>query len=47
MTRVPYAGNEKTEHALDGGNVAAGVVRVGDTVRKPAGFWTPAIEALL
>jgi hypothetical protein len=23
MTRVPYAGNEKTEHALDGGNVAA------------------------
>ena len=34
MTRVPYAGDEKTEHALDGGNVAAGVVRVGDTVRK-------------
>ena len=44
MTRVPYAGDE---HALDGGNVAAGVVRVGDTVRKPAGFWTPAVEALL
>jgi Ser/Thr protein kinase RdoA (MazF antagonist) len=36
-----------TEHALAGGNVAAGVVRVGDTVRKPAGFWTPAVEALL
>ena len=36
-----------TEHALGGGNVAAGVVRVGDTVRKPAGFWTPAVEALL
>jgi hypothetical protein len=36
-----------TEHVLAGGNVAAGVVRVGDTVRKPAGFWTPAVEALL
>ena len=36
-----------TEHALGGGNVAAAVVRVGDTVRKPAGFWTPAVEALL
>jgi Ser/Thr protein kinase RdoA (MazF antagonist) len=36
-----------TEQALAGGNVAAGVVRVGDTVRKPAGFWTPAVEALL
>ena len=32
---------------LAGGNVAAGVVRVGGTVRKPAGFWTPAVEALL
>jgi len=47
MTRVPYAGDEKTEHALGGGNVAAGVVRVGDTVRKPAGFWTPAVDTLL
>jgi hypothetical protein len=36
-----------SEHALAGGNVAAAVVRVGDTVRKPAGFWTPAVEALL
>lgn len=27
--------------------MAAGVVRVGDTVRKPAGYWTPAVEALL
>ena len=36
-----------TEHLLGGGNVAAGVVRVGDTVRKPAGFWTPAVDALL
>ncbi len=36
-----------TEHALEGGNVAAAVVRIGDTVRKPAGFWTPAVESLL
>ena len=35
------------EHELAGGNVAAGVVRVGGTVRKPAGYWTPAVEALL
>jgi hypothetical protein len=38
MTRVPYTGDEKaslarimTEHPLGGGNVAAGIVRVGDT----------------
>jgi Ser/Thr protein kinase RdoA (MazF antagonist) len=36
-----------SEHALAGGNVAAAVVRVGDTVRKPAGFWTPTVAALL
>ena len=40
MPRVPYR-RRQTEHALGGGNVAAGVVRVGDTVRKPAGFWMP------
>jgi len=27
--------------------VAASVRRVGNTVRKPAGFWTPAVDALL
>lgn len=32
---------------LPGGNVAASVVRVGDTVRKPAGPQTPAVHALL
>ncbi|MDQ2814937.1 MAG: phosphotransferase [Actinomycetota bacterium] len=32
---------------MAGGNVPGGVVRVGDTVRKPAGPWTPAVEALL
>ncbi|HEY2266518.1 MAG TPA: phosphotransferase [Streptosporangiaceae bacterium] len=46
MTRDDEIEHE-TEHALAGGNVAASVVRVGDTVRKPAGFWTPAVEALL
>ena len=35
------------EAALEGGNVSAGVVRVGDTVRKPAGPQTPAVHALL
>jgi phosphotransferase family enzyme len=35
------------EIPLTGGNVAAGVVRVGDTVRRPAGPWTPAVHALL
>jgi Phosphotransferase enzyme family len=36
-----------TETPLAGGNVNSGVVRVGDTVRRPAGPWTPAVHALL
>lgn len=36
---------EPEEH-LTGGNVNA-VVRIGDTVRRPAGPWTPAVHALL
>ena len=36
-----------TEIPLDGGNMNSGVVRVGDTVRRPAGPWTPAVHALL
>ena len=32
---------------LDGGNMSTGVVRVGDTVRRPSGPWTPAVHALL
>jgi hypothetical protein len=32
---------------LDGGNMTGGIVRVGDTVRRPAGPWTPAVHALL
>lgn len=35
------------EQPLSGGNVSEGVVRVGDTVRRPAGPWTPAVHALL
>lgn len=35
------------EEPLTGGNVSAGVVRVGDTVRRPVGFWTPGVHALL
>ncbi len=34
------------EVRLPGGNVG-GAVRVGDTVRRPAGPWTPAVHALL
>jgi Ser/Thr protein kinase RdoA (MazF antagonist) len=34
------------EQALTG-NVTMGVVRVGDTVRRPAGPWTDAVDALL
>jgi hypothetical protein len=36
-----------TEIPLEGGNMSSGVVRVGDTVRRPAGSWTPAVHALL
>jgi hypothetical protein len=35
------------EIPLVGGNMSGGVVRVGDTVRRPAGPWTPAVHALL
>ncbi|WP_062216945.1 phosphotransferase enzyme family protein [Streptomyces sp. NBRC 109706] len=35
------------EVPLTGGNVSGGVVRIGDTVRRPAGPWTPAVHALL
>jgi hypothetical protein len=32
---------------LGGGNTHESIVRVGDTVRRPAGAWTPAVHALL
>jgi hypothetical protein len=34
------------EEVLEGGNLSK-VVRVGDTVRRPTGSWTPTIHALL
>ncbi len=40
-------GADVGEVPLTGGNVASSVVRVGDTVRKPAGPQTPAVHALL
>jgi Ser/Thr protein kinase RdoA (MazF antagonist) len=36
-----------TEVPLPGGTMSGGVVRVGGTVRRPAGPWTPAVHALL
>ena len=39
-------GRVATEQRLDGGN-QGGAVRVGDTVRRVAGPWTPAVHALL
>lgn len=35
------------EEPLLGGNTHAAVVRVGDTVRRPAGVWTPGVQAVL
>ena len=35
------------EERLAGGNMADVVVRVGDTVRRPAGPWTPTVHMLL
>jgi len=35
------------DQPLGGGNVSAGVVRVGDTVRRPSGPWTGSVDALL
>ena len=37
----------QVEEPLLGGNVSSGVVRAGDTVRRPAGPYTPAVHALL
>jgi Ser/Thr protein kinase RdoA (MazF antagonist) len=38
--------SEPSEEILAGGNLSH-VVRVGDTVRRPTGAWTPTIHALL
>lgn len=41
-----HADDDLTEIPLEGGNVG-GAVRVGDTVRRPTGPWTPAVHELL
>lgn len=38
---------ERGEDRLSGGNVSEGLVRVGETVRRPTGPWTLAVHALL
>ena len=38
--------SQDEEIRLAGGNLG-GAVRVGDTVRRPVGPWTPAVHALL
>jgi Ser/Thr protein kinase RdoA (MazF antagonist) len=46
----PYAGHHvgvENEEILTGGNVAAEVVRIGSTVRKPELAHTPGVEAVL
>ena len=39
--------NDHTEEPLTGGNMTPGLVKVGNTVRRPVGPWTPAVHALL
>ncbi len=35
------------EIPMPGGSMTPGVVRIGDTIRRPVGRWTPAVHALL
>ena len=35
------------EIPMPGGSMTPGVVRIGDTIRRPVGPWTPAVHALL
>lgn len=46
-SRADRQNRQVDEQILHGGNVADSVRRVGDTVRKPAGPWTPSVAALL
>ncbi|HEY9410584.1 MAG TPA: phosphotransferase [Jiangellaceae bacterium] len=46
MTDRSRPSGASDEHTLPGGNVG-GAVRVGDTVRRPSGPWTPAVHDLL
>lgn len=38
---------DEDELPLIGGNASHGVVRVGDTVRRPGGAWSPSVDAFL
>ncbi len=40
-------GSDQAEARLPGGNAGADVVRVGDTVRRPARVWSASVDALL
>jgi hypothetical protein len=46
MDSPETAGSHKEEEVLSGGNMG-GAVRVGETVRRPAGAWTPTIQRFL
>ena len=47
MTGGWQEADDASEVALTGGTMTVGVVRVGDTVRRPVGRWTPAVHSLL
>ena len=43
----PHQGPPNTVDRLTGGNISGEIVRVGATVRRPTGPWTPSVHALL
>lgn len=43
----PGMSSDPAELPLQGGNVSGGLVRVGDTVRRTAGPWSPTVHAFL
>ncbi len=43
----PQQRRADTVERLQGGNISGGIVRVGGTVRRPTGPWTPSVHALL
>jgi hypothetical protein len=47
LGKADELGSADAEVPLEAGNTTAGLVRVGSTVRRPSGPWTPAVHALL
>ncbi len=47
FARFWNASSPEPEETLSGGNMAGEVLRVGHTVRRRAGPWTPAVHELL